>query len=98
MVPPVVAAEVAILKTVALRYVMSDPGHQVTQAIQRERIHQVADRLLKSAPVGLDPILLPSWNDAATETERVRVVVDQIASYTESRFERVADALPVRST
>lgn len=98
VVPPVVAAEVAMLKTVALRYVMSDPGHQVTQAIQRERIHQVAARLLESAPVGLDPILLPSWNDATTETERVRVVVDQIASYTESRFERVADALPVRST
>lgn len=98
VVPPVVAAEVAMLKTVALRYVMSDPGHRVRQAEQRERIHAVATRLLETAPIGLDPILLPAWQAAETDTERVRVVVDQIASYTESRLERIAAAPPVRAS
>ncbi|MGY2027736.1 deoxyguanosinetriphosphate triphosphohydrolase [Nocardia gipuzkoensis] len=89
-VPRIVAAEVALLKTVALRYVMSDSAHQLRQAAQRERILAVADRLLATAPDSLDPVLLPFWNAARDDTARVRVVVDQIASYTESRLERVA--------
>ncbi|MGY1896123.1 deoxyguanosinetriphosphate triphosphohydrolase [Nocardia gipuzkoensis] len=89
-VPRIVAAEVALLKTVALRYVMSDSAHQLRQAAQRERILAVADRLLATAPDSLDPVLLPFWNAARDDTTRVRVVVDQIASYTESRLERVA--------
>ncbi|BDT95041.1 deoxyguanosinetriphosphate triphosphohydrolase-like protein [Nocardia sputorum] len=94
-VPRIVAAEVALLKTVALRYVMSDPAHRLRQAAQRERILAVADRLLATAPRSLDPVLLPFWNAATDDTARVRVVVDQIASYTESRLERVAVELNV---
>ncbi|MFI7666096.1 deoxyguanosinetriphosphate triphosphohydrolase [Nocardia sp. NPDC049526] len=88
-VPPIVAAEVAMLKTVALRYVMSDLVHKQRQAVQRERIQAVANRLLAMAPHGLDPLLLPWWHAATDDTARVRVIVDQIASYTESRLERV---------
>lgn len=93
-VPPIAAAEVAILKTVALRYVMSDPDHKLRQAEQRARITAVAEHLLATAPVGLDPLLMPWWDAATDDTERVRVIVDQIASYTESRLERIAAALP----
>ncbi|WP_330253390.1 deoxyguanosinetriphosphate triphosphohydrolase [Nocardia sp. NBC_00565] len=89
-IPPIVAAEVAMLKTVALRYVMSDLDHKHRQAVQRERILMVANRLLATAPHGLDPLLLPWWQAAVDDTARVRVIVDQIASYTESRLERVS--------
>ncbi|QIS10417.1 deoxyguanosinetriphosphate triphosphohydrolase [Nocardia arthritidis] len=92
-IPPIVAAEVAMLKTVALRYVMSDPEHKLRQAAQRARVHAVATRLLADAPHGLDPVLLPWWDAAADDQARVRVIVDQIASYTESRLERIAAAL-----
>lgn len=88
-VPPEIAAEVAMLKTVALRFIFSDRSHRAKQERQRERIHRVATLLLNTAPGGLDAVFLPSWDAAATEAERMRVVVDQIASMTEGRLERL---------
>ena len=89
VVPSIVASEVALLKTMALRYVMSDAGHKIRQERQRDRIHRVAELLMRSAPDELDPILVPAWQRANSDAERTRVVVDQIASYTESRLELV---------
>ena len=90
VVPPDVEAEVRLLKTVAVLYVMDQPAHQARQDRQRDRIYRVHEYLRAGAPGTLDTMFQAWFNAAETDLERERVIVDQIASMTESRLERTA--------
>jgi dGTPase len=85
VIPPRVAAEVALLKAVALRFVMSDPQRLALQARQRELLAELVAVLTDRAPDALEPAFVPAWEHATGDAERLRVVIDQVASLTDAQ-------------
>jgi dGTPase len=84
-VPEQVAAEVALLKALALRYVMSDPRRLAMQEGQRQMIAQLVELVVRRSPEALDTVFHPAWEQAADDAARLRVVIDQIASLTDAQ-------------
>jgi dGTPase len=80
--------ECALLKAVAARYVMGREGADAQQAGERELIAELALAIYRGAPAALDPVLRPAWDAAESgpdpETARRRVVIDQVASLTDT--------------
>lgn len=89
VIRPDALAEVTLLKTIAVLYVMEDPGHLRRQDRQREKIRLVYEYLLMGAPGTLDPMFRAWFAAAGNDAQRQRVIIDQIASMTESRLQRV---------
>jgi dGTPase len=76
--------ECALLKGVTAQYVMSRAGAAENQARERELIAELAAAVRAGAPATLDPVFRPAYAAAVTDQERLRVVVDQIASLTDT--------------
>jgi dGTPase len=83
-VPRLVAAEVALLKAVAVRYVMADPVRLTMQIRQRELITELVTALSDRAPDALDLAFVPAWEAAPDDAARLRVVIDQVALLTDA--------------
>ena len=76
--------ECALLKGVAAHYVMSREGAAQAQARERELIAELAEAIRAGAPETLDPALRPAYEVARSDAQRLRVVVDQVASLTDT--------------
>ena len=83
VVPRRARAECALLKGLALRYVMNRPGADARYAWQRAVLTRLVDALAERGPDALDPVFAPLWKSAADDAARRRVVVDQVASLTD---------------
>ena len=83
VVPRRVAAECALLKAVAARYVMDRSEAVALQVRQRETLAELIALLTDRAPAALEPAFRPSWDAAADDAARLRVVIDQVASLTD---------------
>jgi len=84
VVPRQQRLECALLKGVTARYVMARAGAAASQARERELIAELAAAVEAGAPATLDPVFRPVWEAAGTDAARRRVVVDQIASLTDT--------------
>ncbi|HJZ26681.1 MAG TPA: deoxyguanosinetriphosphate triphosphohydrolase [Streptosporangiaceae bacterium] len=84
IVPRQQRLECALLKGITAHYVMTRAGVIAAQARERELLGELAFAVERGAPGTLDPLLRPSWYAAPTDTARRRVVIDQIASLTDT--------------
>jgi dGTPase len=84
VVPPRIAAECALLKAIAVQYVMRRPGTPERQLGQRRLLSQLVAAVLDGAPATLDRGLRPSWQAAESDEDRLRVVIDQVAQLTDT--------------
>ena len=76
--------ECALLKGITAHYVMTRAGVIAAQAAERELLTELAYAIERGAPQTLDPLLRPSWDAAGTDAARRRVVIDQVASLTDT--------------
>jgi dGTPase len=83
VVPRRTRAECALLKGIALRYVMSRRGAEAWYTEQQEILTELVQALTRRAPDALDAVFAPLWREAPDDAARLRVVIDQVASLTD---------------
>jgi dGTPase len=87
VVPRQQRLECALLKGITARYVMARAGAAAAQARERELLAELARAVERGAPQTLDPLFRPAWDQAirgGTDAARRRVVIDQVASLTDT--------------
>ncbi len=76
--------ECALLKGITARYVMARAGAAQAQARERELLAELAHAVERGAPGTLDPLFRPAWEQAGSGAAQRRVVIDQVASLTDT--------------
>jgi len=82
VVPADVRIECALMKAVAVHYVMRP--RETFHDSQRSVVHELVGALMQRGEPALEPLLRPAWREAASDAERLRVVIDQVAGLTDA--------------
>ena len=83
VVPRAQRVEVALLKSMAGHYVINADDSQIRYADQQKLLTELVEAILESAPATLEGFFLQDWQQAQTDQQRLRVVIDQVASLTD---------------
>ncbi|MFM7542773.1 MAG: deoxyguanosinetriphosphate triphosphohydrolase [Actinomycetales bacterium] len=83
IVPRMQRVEVAILKAMPGYYIILAEKSQDLYTKQRTLLQKLVQLLMEQAPAALESFFLQEWFTAETESERLRVVIDQVASLTD---------------
>ncbi len=83
VVPEEVRDEVSVMKAVAVKWVMNRPGADREYARQREIIAELVHALRLRDGSDIELWLRPTYDQATTDAERFRVIIDQVASLTD---------------
>jgi dGTPase len=84
VVPAEARAQCALLKGIALRYVMRRPGSESRYEGEQAILRELVSALVLRGPDALDPVFAPLWRQAPDDTARLRVIIDQVASLTDA--------------
>ncbi|AZI58242.1 deoxyguanosinetriphosphate triphosphohydrolase [Nakamurella antarctica] len=85
VIPRQLAAEVAVLKAIAQRYVMQDPVRHDIQNEQRRMLLELVGALLDCGAEQLDRVFAASYREADDDASRLRVVIDQVSLLTDEQ-------------
>jgi dGTPase len=83
IVPREQRVEVALLKSMAGHYVINAVASQKRYAEQQRLLSELVEVILASAPTSLESFFLQDWQSAGNDQQRLRVVIDQVASLTD---------------
>nr|MTA03571.1 deoxyguanosinetriphosphate triphosphohydrolase [Actinomycetota bacterium] len=83
VIPREQKVEVDFLKAIAGHYLINAAASQERYAAQQIVIKELVEMLHKHAATNLDSIFAKDWQMATNQTERMRIVIDQIASLTD---------------
>ena len=83
VIPTDIIGEIAALKGIVAAFVMTRDNRQPIYVQQREVLTSLADALWATGASDLDPGFATDWSLATSDSERRRVVVDQVASLTD---------------
>lgn len=83
VVPRAQRVEVALLKSMAGHYVINADDSQIRYAGQQKLLTELVEAILASAPESLESFFLQDWHRAENDQQRLRVVIDQVASLTD---------------
>ncbi len=75
--------EVDFLKSIAGHYLINAANSQDRYAKQQKIVHELVEMLRAKAPIDLDSFFLKAWAEAADESARMRVIIDQVAALTD---------------
>jgi dGTPase len=84
VVPDAARVEMAVLKGIAAHYVMQAQDRVTLMIRQRELVSELVEALVAHAPASLDRMFAEDWEAATDDAERLRVVIDQVASLTDA--------------
>lgn len=84
VVPEAVRAEVAVMKAVTALYVVGRTGADVEYLRQREILAELVATLVLRGGRDLEPWLVATFGAADDDALRLRVIIDQVASLTDS--------------
>jgi dGTPase len=83
IVPREQQIEVALLKAISSHYVLQAEASQKRYSDQHVLIRELVDLIMEHAPVSLESFFLEDWRQATNDAQKLRVVIDQVASLTD---------------
>ena len=75
--------EVALLKSIAWFYIINAEHSVKRYDDEQILIKELVAKVLANAPETLESFFLQDWQRATTDQQRLRVVIDQVASLTD---------------
>lgn len=96
-VPREVRVEMQVLKGIVASHLMTHSSRQAMYQRQRDDLQELASELLAGGGDGLEPQFSEAFAEAADDSARKRVVVDQVSSLTDRGAKQWLAALQARA-